>query len=126
MMTRELPQHEWTRLAGTDIAEALPFHNPEDVHVIVVEDGDKIVGAWAVLRVVQLEGVWIDPAYRKRGTVAGRLLNATMRVAKSLAPCMAFTGSTSEDVSELLTTHLGAVRLPMDPYVIPLGAFPCR
>jgi hypothetical protein len=111
-------------LDGSDIASALPYHRPEDVNVIVVEDEGRIVAQWAVLRVVQLEGVWIDPAYRKT-TVAGRLLKATMTVARSFAPYMAFTGSTSDDVTDLLTDHLGAVRLPMEPYVIPLGAIPC-
>ena len=126
MTTRVLPQAEWPKLAGTDIAEALPYHKPDDVQVIVVEDGERIVGAWAVLRVVQLEGVWIAPEYRKRGTVARRLLVATLAVARTLAPYFAFTGAQTTEVAHLLEKHLKAARLPMEPYVIPLGELPCQ
>lgn len=126
MTSRILPQAEWVRLHETEIPQALPYLNPDDVQVVVVEDGDRIVGAWAVLRVVQLEGVWIAPEYRKRGTVAGRLLKATLAVAKTLAPCWAMSGAQTPDVARLLTKHLGALRLPMDTYVIPLGELPCR
>ena len=125
MTTRILPQVEWPKLAGTDISIALPFHRPEDVQIVVVEDSDQIVGAWAVLRVVQLEGVWIAPGYRKRVSVARQLMAKTFEVARRLAPCLAFTGSTSDDISALLVKHLGAKALPMEPFVIPLGELPC-
>jgi hypothetical protein len=118
--TRILPRDEWALLDGTDIAKALPYHNPEDVQVVVVERESQIVGAWAVLRVVQLEGVWIAPEYRKKGSVAKRLLDRTMAVARSLAPHFVFTGAQDAEVAHLLTKHLNAVKLPMDSYVIPL------
>lgn len=127
MTDRILPQSEWNKLDGREIARAIPYMRPHDVQIIVVEDGPKIVGAWAVLRVVQLEGVWIDPDYRKRGSVARRLLNRTLEVARSLAPHWAFTGAETPEVADLLTKHLGAVKYPADQYLIPLSeAMSCR
>lgn len=126
MVTRLLPTTEWHRLQGSEVGKALPYHNRDDVQIIVVEDEGQIVAMWAVLKVVQLEGVWIAPAYRKRGTVAKRLLDRTMAVARAKAPYFAFTGSQSADVSQLLEKHLHAVKMPMDQYVIPLREVPCR
>lgn len=126
LATRILPTNEWPRLAGSDVGEALPYHRPEDVQIVVVEDEGTIVGTWAVLRVVQLEGVWIEPSYRKHGAVAKRLMDRALAEARALAPAFAFTGSQTPEVAALLEKHLGAKRLPMDPYVIPLRDLPCR
>lgn len=127
MEARILPPSEWTRLDGTDIAKAIPYHHAEDITVVVVEDDGEIVATWAVLRVVQMEGVWIRPDHRKRGRAAVKLLDKTFEVAQSLAPYMAFTGSQSEEVSHLLTKHLGALKLEQETFVIPLSEHvPCR
>lgn len=126
MTDRILPQAEWGKLAQTEIGRALPYMRPEDVTICVVEDGDQIVGTWAALRVVQLEGVWIHPDYRKRGSVARRLLNRTLDIARSLAPHWAFTGAETQEVADLLTKHLGAVEYPAKQYLIPLSELTCR
>jgi len=124
---RILPQEEWERLDGTEIAEALPYLKPSDVQIVVVEDGERIVAAWAVLRPVQLEGVWIAEDYRKRGMVAGRLLAATMAVARATGAQWAYTGATTQEVANLLTKHLDAVKYPADTYLVPLTEnVPCR
>lgn len=125
MTDRILPQAEWGKLAQMEIGRALPYMNPEDVTICVVEDGDQIIGAWAVLRVVQLEGVWIAPEHRKKGRVAAKLLNRTMEVARSLAPHWAYTGAETPEVADLLTKHLGAVKYPVDTYLIPLSELTC-
>jgi hypothetical protein len=118
--TRILPPDEWDRLSETDIPAYLPMAKPEDVQVVVVEDDGRIVGAWAVLRVVHLEGVWIAPEYRKRSSVARRLLVATFEAAKAWAPGWAFTGADSDDVRRLITKHLGGRKAPFDLYVVPV------
>lgn len=125
MTTRVLPPEEWARLGDTDLARYLPLFEPADVRVVVVERDGRIVAAWGVLHVVHLEGVWIAPEYRRRGTVAARLLAATLRVARDWAPRWAFTGADTKDVAALLTKHLGAVRVPMDTYLVPMEE-PCR
>lgn len=127
MIVRVLPREEWGRLDGTDIAVAIPYHNADDITVIVVENDGQIVGTWAVLRVVQLEGVWIHPDHRKRGRVAAKLLKKTFEVAQDLAPFMAFTGSVSDDVTRLLEKHLDARELKQKTFVVPLAELePCR
>lgn len=120
MTTRILPPEEWVRLAETDIPSILPYTRAEDVQIVVVEDKDRIVGAWAVLRVVHLEGVWIAPEYRKRGTVAARLLAATMKVARQWAGRWAMTAAETDDIRRLIEKHLGGVRVPGDIYVVPM------
>ena len=120
MTTRELPVTEWDRLCDTDLPAALVYVRPEDAKVMVVERDGRIVGAWAALRVTHLEGVWIAPEYRKRASVAGRLLRAGLEAARSFGSRWAMTGAQTEDVAALIRTHLGGVRIPMDTYVIPL------
>lgn len=122
MTSRLLPREEWHRLTDTDIPSIVPY--ADDAQVVVVERGDRIVGAWAVLRVVHLEGVWIAPEYRGRGTVAARLLRAGLDAARSWGR-WAFTGSQTPEVARLITRHLRGVRIPMDTYAISLEA-PCR
>jgi hypothetical protein len=120
MTTRILPPEEWHRLDRTGMCDALRYVEPADVQVVVVERDGEIVGAWSVLRIVHLEGVWIAPAYRSKGSVAGRLLRATFEAARRWAPRWVMTGSTSPDVSGLLTKHLRAVHIPMDTYIVPM------
>lgn len=127
MTDRILPEAEWGKLAHTEIGRALPYMKPEDVQIIVVEDGDRIVGTWAVLRVVQLEGVWIDEQYRKSGSVARRLLRRTLDVARKLTPYWAYTGAETQEVADLLTKHLDAKKYPCETYLVPLAELPvCR
>lgn len=124
--TRILPPEEWHRLAHTDMPTVLPYVEPEDIRVVVVESGDVVVGCWAVLRVVHLEGVWIHPTYRGKGSVARRLLTATLTVARQWTSRWAMTGANSDDVRHLLVKHLGARQVPMDTFVIPMEGTPCR
>ena len=118
MTTRILEPTEWARVP-TDLASLLPHVVPSDAQVVVVEDEGRIVASWAVLRVVHLEGLWIDPAYRGRVSVARRLYEATLSAARRWTSGWAMTGATTDDVRALLT-HAGAQHLPMDSYVMPL------
>lgn len=125
MTSRILPQDEWHRLSGTDLPKALPYVKPEDAQIVVVEHDGEIVGAWGVLRIVHLEGVWIAPAYRGRGSVARRLLAATLKAAQAWAGSWAMTGADTDDVRRLIEKHLKGVKVPMDTYVVSLEAA-CR
>jgi len=118
MTTRLLPREEWPRLAGTELETVWP-HLPESARVIVVEDGDQIVGCWAVFSVVHVEGVWIAPEYRTRGSVARRLLMEMRRQARAMGASAVMTGATSDDVRGLIT-RLHGQAVPGEQYVIPL------
>lgn len=119
VITRLLPPEEWPRLDDTELATMWRHMHPEDAQVVVVEDADEIIGCWALLRVVHVEGIWIAPAHRKRGSVARRLLRGMEDAASEWHAERVMTASLSEEVSKLLA-HLGADKLKGDHYILPL------
>lgn len=116
-MTRLLPPPEWSRLAGTELAALWP-KLPETARVVVVERAGAIVGAWAAFPIWHVEGAWVAP-----GTGAGvarRLWVGMQRVIRALGvPCV-WTGAETDAVRGLLEKR-GAVRVPFDSYVWPMG-----
>lgn len=73
MTTRILPREDYGRLVGT-LLECAISSLPVDSQVVVVEDNGAIVGCAALYPVWHLDGVWVAPAYRKKTTVARRLV----------------------------------------------------
>jgi hypothetical protein len=127
MTTRILPPDEWSRLAHTEAGPALAYLDPAESRIVVVEDSDRIVGCWAVLRLVHVEGLWIDPAYRKGSSVARRLFQATWRIVRAWAPRWVMTAAVTDDVKALLREHVGAVAIPGEMFVVAVnGAETCR
>ena len=122
LTTRLLPQSEWDKLGDTDIPVILPFTRPEDIQIVVVEEQDRIVGAWAVLRVVHLEGAWVTPEYRGNGVVRARLMQAGLEAAQQWAGDWAMTAAKPDDehVKHIITKHMGGIQVPMYSYVVPL------
>ncbi len=118
MRTRVLPESEWSRLPQ-EWSPTVPHLQPTETQIVVVEDGEQIVACWGVLRLVHLEGLWIDPAYRTKPGVAVRLYRGAMRAVRSMAKGWVLTGASDDDVRGLLD-RAGAVRLPMDVYVMPV------
>lgn len=124
---RVLPPEEWPKLAGLEIAALLPWLVPEDTRVLVVEDNDAIVGVWAATRVVHLEGVWIDPAYRRQVPVVRRLLRGAWSVAKAWGAKACWTGAQTDEVRALIQ-KLHGQELAMTAYVVPVpsGEWTCQ
>ena len=120
MTSRILPVEEWPRLAGTELEAVWPVLDPQQAHIVVVEHDGAIVGCWAVIRYVHVEGVWIAPSYRKRGRVAAHLLRGMRSVARAMGAEAVWTAAVSDEVEGLIG-HLGGVRLPADHYVMPVG-----
>lgn len=119
MTTRMLSRDEWaTKLAGTELEAAVPYL--DGAQVVVVEDGETVVGCWALIPYVHVEGVWIAPAHRGRGSVARRLLSGMRRAAQAMGVSTVMTAAISDDVRELLA-HLGATKLPGEHYALPVG-----
>lgn len=120
MTTRELPRDEWARLDALDM-DPIVWALPDDSRIVVVEDtAGAIVGVWAVIRYVHVEGLWIAPDHRKRGRVGARLLAGMRRVARSWGAPAVLTGCVSEEVRKMLE-HVGGAKLPGDHYVFPIG-----
>lgn len=122
---RVLDQDDWHELVGTDL-EPILATLPADTRIVVVSTDDgAIVGTWAVIRYVHVEGLWIAPEHRKRGRV-GMLLLAGMRtLARAWGTKVVLTGALSEDVRDLII-HQGGQPLPGEHFVMPIVRPRCR
>lgn len=119
MTSRILPVNEWPKLLGTEL-HRYDVLDPNHTVVYVVEQGDQIIGCWAFMHVVHLEGLWIDPNYRKQGSVFRRLLYG-MRdtVTGFFRAHAAITTAVSEDVARIVSKY-GGVKLPGEHYAVPV------
>ena len=108
MTTRVLGHDEYGRLAhvGTGLA-SIRHDLPESVRVVVVEDGDQIVGCVALLPVWHAEELWIDPAHRGLSAVARRLRAGVAQVARRFV-----CGASSPENAALYRKHFGASEAP--------------
>ena len=122
MNARVLPPEEWHRLEPSGMP-LIPGLRPADVVVVVVEDGDRVVACMTVLRATHFEGLWIDPMARNLGT-ARTLLREAVTAAKRWTDDWVFAASADDNMRDILE-RIGAVRLPMDPYVLSLETGPC-
>lgn len=97
---RQLPFEEWDKLDGLPIAtNGLP--NPETSMILAAEDENGIVvGVWAAMTPIVLEGLWIREDHRN-STVAGRLLQRMKLFLNSIQVDRAFTLVQSADVKSL-------------------------
>jgi len=119
MTARLLPREEWAKLHGTELDAAVPYL-PEPTHVVVVEQDGQIVGCWALMSYLHVEGLYIAPEHRKRGRVGWRLWQAMRDLVRSQGASVVLTAALSDEVRTLLA-HVGATKLPGDHYVLPMG-----
>lgn len=121
MTPRVLDPSEWSRLreTGAPLGTVVDQLDPAQTQIIVVEDGDQIVGCWAVLRVVHVEGAWVHPDHRKRSAVVRRLMQMMRRVARRWGASSVLTGADCDDIRSLLERR--AMKVPFDVYAWPIG-----
>lgn len=125
--TRVLPPLEWDRPEVAELMTLHPFVADTDMQIIVVEDEGKIVGRWAVLRLVHLEGVWIDEAYRRKPSAVKSLLQATIAAARRWTDRLVMTGSADPLTHRLVTKHLNGKSIPIEQFWVPIsGDQSCR
>lgn len=99
----------------------LQYLKPEDVDVVVVEDdAGEVMASLAVMRVVHLEGLWIDPAAKNAGVARG-LLREAVRVAEKWCSSGWVFGGAADDRMRDLLERLGGARVPMDTYALHLA-----
>jgi hypothetical protein len=115
-MTRVLPPEEWPRL-GEQRAAFYSSVNPEDIRVVVVEEGADIVAAMAVIRIPHLECFWMAPEKTGNAGVTRALLRGAFDEAKGFAPHWMLANSDSERTSETLK-RLGGEWLPVHTYML--------
>jgi GNAT superfamily N-acetyltransferase len=118
--TRELPRTEFWRLADADELWKLWQVLPEATRVFVVEDDGQIVGRWSLVPVWHAEGIWIHPAYRRRGGAALRLWRAVRSAAKRLGVRAVYTAAQDSVVAGLIQRRNGHL-LPGQHFTLPIG-----
>ena len=108
MTTRELPRSEWGRIAalGTGLGRVIDQF-PDNVRVVVVEDGTDIVGHAAVLPVWHVEDAWIAEAHRGRASVAKRLREGVLGVTRRFV-----CGAGTPELARMFAKHFGATPAP--------------
>lgn len=119
MTTRLLPVVEWPRLQGTEAEALYPLLQPDRSIVVVVEDGDQIVGCHVLLWVLHAECLWIHPAHRGKTSVARRLWRTVQRTARACGVHALMTAACDDTVRGLLA-HAGAAQLPGDHFMVPV------
>jgi ribosomal protein S18 acetylase RimI-like enzyme len=117
MKARILPAAEWPKLAGTLADQAWPVL-PADAQVIVVEDGDQIVGNVTLFKAWHLEGAWVRPDYRGSVAVGRHLLRAVRDTALRIGAREVYAMAV-DDVGRRLSTGLGeALLLECEHYAV--------
>jgi hypothetical protein len=119
MKARVLPREEWSRLEVTQLPQIGPLMRPEDVQIVVVEVGERIISTIAVLRVTHFEDLWIDPEYRGNAGAARRLLKVAISEARRFST-WAWGSSDTEHMTDIIE-RAGGVPLPVKSFAIPLG-----
>lgn len=120
MQSRILPVDEWDKLDVTQFDQIAPTLRPEDVQVVVVEDGGRIVSSMVVMRVVHFESLWIDPEYRGHPTLAKRLLAESIEAARKWASKWVWGCSNTDHMDDIIKRVSGQ-KMAVDSYIIPLG-----
>lgn len=119
MTTRLLPPADWSRLQGTEAEQLYPLLNPATAGVVVVEDGDRIVGCHVLMWVLHAECLWIHPDHRGKSSVARRLWGTVQRTARAWGVHALMTAACDDTVRGLLA-HAGAAQLPGDHFMVPV------
>jgi len=122
MRARILRPEEWGKLDGRDLSKLLPYVEPENVAVCVVEDeAGEIIGCLAAIQVTHLEGTWIAPEHRGKAGALRALLRQAFAVPQARGERWAFGGTDGDSVKGFLE-RLGGKPLDMQFYALPTGA----
>lgn len=120
MTTRILPPSEWARLEGTEAESVWPVLNPETTSIVVVEQDGQIIGCHVLYYVLHADGLWIHPDHRGKSSVGRRLWAGVRGMVRASGVTGLVTSAMDERVCGLLE-HVGAVPLPGQHFVIPMG-----
>lgn len=116
--TRLLPITEWDKLRDFPFAaNGLPDPDLSMILVDELADG-TIVGIWAALTAVHLDGLWVDPAHRD-SPVAGQLLRGMKAALQERGITVSFT--MVQDANVMVLAHkAGFIRAPGDLWILTL------
>lgn len=117
MTTRILPIAEWPRLEGWEVGDVLVGRTADECKVLVVEDGEDIVGCWALVGLPHVEGIEVSPAHQGSGAVLRRLLSGMRHLLSEQGIQTVLTAAAEPDVAGLLE-KFGAQKIPATFYAL--------
>ena len=117
---RILSPEEWPRMEDRDISALLPFIEPENIHLVVVEDeSGQIVASVGVLQTTHFEGLWIAPEHRGNAGVFRSLIRKAYSIPRGRNEHWAFGGAKSDDERmKSLCRKLGGTQMPIEFFAI--------
>jgi ribosomal protein S18 acetylase RimI-like enzyme len=123
MNTRVLPVEEWGRIEGSGLSALLPYCEPQNISVMVVEDeAGKILACVSALRVTHFEGLWIDPEHRGDPGVFRALIRKAYAVPRERNEAWVIGGAESgNEQMNALCRRLGGHPLPVEFFAMPVG-----
>jgi hypothetical protein len=119
LTTRVLPVSEWPKLDATYLAPVWRAVDPAYFSVLVVEDGDQIVGTWARQLMVHVEGLWIHEDHRLSGDVFRALEVGMADLLHQIGASTALTEAGSDQIARFLVRRDA---VPVPTYRIPFQA----
>jgi len=123
MTARILPVEEWDRIEDAGLSALLPYCEPQNIAVMVVEDdAGKIVACVSALRVTHFEGLWIAPEHRGDAGAFSALIHAAYAVPREHGEKWVFGGAEAGDEQmSALCRRLGGHPLPVEFFAMPVG-----
>jgi ribosomal protein S18 acetylase RimI-like enzyme len=119
MTTLVLSCDEWAEIVKPYQAAAWACLDA-NAKILVIEDEGRVVGCAGLLPYLHVEGLWIDPAYRKRASVGRRLLQM-LRGAADAMRTRSVVSMIGTPEMDRIARALGGQPLPLPVYDIPIG-----
>jgi hypothetical protein len=120
---RILRAEEWGRINSPDLPTLLPYVEPQNIAVVVVEDdAGEIAACVSVLQASHFEGLWIKPEHRGNAGVFRALIRQAYAVPRMRGEQWVFGGAEDGDARmDKLCCRLGGQSLPVRFYAMPVG-----
>lgn len=107
-------------MEGLRFPPLLPYVAPENIAVVVVEDGDEIVACVSALKVTHFEGLWVSPWHRGNAGVARALLRQAVAIPRVRGEQWVFGGIEDETMRGFMQ-RLGSVPIPLELHALWVG-----
>lgn len=123
MKARILGHEEWGRINSPGLPELLPFVEPQNIAVVVVEDDEgEIVASVAAMQATHFEGLWIKPEQRGNAGVFRALIRQAYALPRLRGERFAFAGSgIGDEGMDSICERLGGRQMPVKFFALPVG-----